>query len=94
MLIAVIAILLARALSVYGVLAFSTFFKSQKISLPAQTVMVWGGLRGAVMLALALSLPTSLYYWWTIQSIAFSVEQFSLFVQAPTMSLLAKKLLH
>ncbi len=93
MLIAIIAILLARAISVYGVLAFFALFKSLKVSLPAQTVMVWGGLRGAVTLALALSLPTSLDYWWTIQSIAFGVVMFSLFVQAPTMKLVAKKLL-
>jgi len=93
MLIAIVAILFARALSVYGVLAFFSFFKSQRVSLSAQTVMVWGGLRGAVTLALALSLPTTLDYWWTIQSIAFGVVLFSLFVQAPTMALLAKKIL-
>ena len=93
MLIAILAILVARAVSVYGLLAFFVLFKSLKVSLAAQTVMVWGGLRGAVTLALALSLPTSLDYWWTIQSIAFGVVMFSLFVQAPTMKLLAKKLL-
>jgi CPA1 family monovalent cation:H+ antiporter len=93
MLIAILAILVARAISVYGLLAFFALFKSLKVSLSAQTVMVWGGLRGAVTLALALSLPTSLDYWWTIQSIAFGVVMFSLFVQAPTMKLLAKKLL-
>ncbi len=92
MLIAIVAVLTARALSVYGVLACFTFFDSLKVSLAAQTVMVWGGLRGAVTLALALSLPTSLDYWWTIQSIAFGVVLFSLFVQAPTVSLLANKL--
>ena len=59
----------------------------------SQTVMVWGGLRGAVALALALSLPTDLDYWWTIQSIAFGVVMFSLFVQAPTMKILTKRLL-
>ncbi len=93
MLIAIAAILLARAISVYGLLVFFALFKSLKVSLSAQAVMVWGGLRGAVTLALALSLPTSLDYWWTIQSIAFGVVMFSLFVQAPTINLLAKKLL-
>jgi CPA1 family monovalent cation:H+ antiporter len=53
--------------------------------------MVWGGLRGAV--TLAPSLPTSLNYWWTIQSMAFGVVMFPLFVQAPTMSLLVNRLL-
>ena len=94
MLIAIAAILLARAVSIYGVLGIFSLFKSQKVSIASQTVMVWGGLRGAVTLALALSIPTSLDYWWTIQSIAFGVVLFSLFVQAPTIKILAKKLLH
>jgi CPA1 family monovalent cation:H+ antiporter len=92
MLIAIFSLLLARAASVYGVLVLFALFKDLRVSFPAQTVMVWGGLRGAVTLALALSLPTSLDYWWTIQSIAFGVVTFSLFVQAPTMQLLVKKL--
>jgi CPA1 family monovalent cation:H+ antiporter len=93
MLIAIFSLLIARAISVYGVLLFFAFFKKLKVPFLSQTVMVWGGLRGAVTLALALSLPTSLDYWWTIQSIAFGVVMFSLFVQAPTMSLLANKLI-
>ena len=93
MLIAIVSLLVARAISVYGVLLFFAFFKKLKVPFLSQTVLVWGGLRGAVTLALALSLPTSLDYWWTIQSIAFGVVMFSLFVQAPTMSLLARKLL-
>ncbi len=36
-------------------------------------------------LALALSLPFELDYWWTVQSIAFGVVLFSLFVQAPSL---------
>ena len=92
MLIAIFSLLLARAISVYGVLSLFSFFKDLKVPFSAQTVMVWAGLRGAVTLALALSLPTSLDYWWTIQSIAFGVVMFSLFVQAPTMQLLVKRL--
>ncbi len=93
MLIAIAALLVARAISVYGVLLLFASFKKLKVPFLSQTVMVWGGLRGAVTLALALSLPTSLDYWWTIQSIAFGVVIFSLFVQAPTMSMLTNKLL-
>ena len=92
MLIAIFSLVLARAVSVYGVMLLFAFIKKLKVSFSAQTVMVWGGLRGAVTLALALSLPTSLYYWWTIQSIAFGVVMFSLFVQAPTMQILVEKL--
>ncbi len=93
MLIAIFSLLIARAISVYGVLLFFAFFKTLKVPFVSQTVLLWGGLRGAVTLALALSLPTSLDYWWTIQSIAFGVVMFSLFVQAPTMSMLVNRLL-
>ncbi len=83
MLTGIAAVLLARAL---GLLAFVPLLNSltpiEPISRPFQIVMLWGGLRGAVTLALALSLPTSLDYWWTIQSIAFGVVLFTLFVQA------------
>lgn len=94
MLIAIFSLLLARAVSVYGVLAMFSLFKDLKVSFSEQTIMVWAGLRGAVTLALALSLPTTLDYWWTIQSIAFGVVMFSLFVQAPSMRLLVKRLSH
>jgi len=92
MLIAIGAVSLARAVSVYGGLSLIALFQKEPVNAKYQTVMVWGGLRGAVTLALALSLPTSLDYWWTIQSIAFGVVIFSLFVQAPSMRLLVNRL--
>lgn len=92
MLIAIGAVTLARAVSVYGGLSLISIFLKEPVSLKCQTVMVWGGLRGAVTLALALSLPTSLDYWWTIQSIAFGVVIFSLFIQTPSMRLLVNRL--
>ena len=51
-----------------------------------------GGLRGAVTLALALSLPVELEGWWTVQSIAYGVVLFSLFVQAPLIEPLLNRL--
>lgn len=92
MLIAIFSLTLARAISVYGVLVVFALFKNLRVSLTGQTVLVRGGLRGAVTLALALSLLTSLDYWWTVQSIAFGVVMFSLFIQAPGLQLLARKL--
>ncbi len=92
MLIAIGAVSLARAVSVYGGLSLMSLFQKEPVNAKYQTVMVWGGLRGAVTLALALSLPTSLDYWWTIQSIAFGVVIFSLFIQAPSMRLLVNGL--
>jgi CPA1 family monovalent cation:H+ antiporter len=55
-------------------------------------VMVWGGLRGVVTIALVLALPLDIPYWWTIQSIGFGVVLFTLIVQATTNPMLLKKL--
>ena len=63
--------------------------------LPAsyRPVIMWGGLRGAVAAALALSLPTDIESWYTIQSIAYGVVLFTLFVQAPLMPRLVRRTL-
>jgi CPA1 family monovalent cation:H+ antiporter len=83
MLIGIAAVLVARAI---GIFAFVPLLNKatpiEPISRAYQAVMMWGGLRGAVTLALALSLPVTLDYWWTIQSIAFGVVIFTLFAQA------------
>lgn len=85
MLIGIAGVLVARALGIFTcVPLLNRLTPIESISWPYQVVMFWGGLRGAVTLALALSLPTTLEYWWTIQSIAFGVVLFTLFVQAPS----------
>ena len=90
MLIAIISVITARMISIYTILPLTNLFSKDPISGSYRTVMVWGGLRGSVTLALAFSLPTELDYWWTIQSIAFGVVIFSLFIQAPTCGWLIK----
>lgn len=92
MLIAIAAVVVARAISVYGSLSVLGLLQKDPVDLRSQTIVVWGGLRGAVALALALSIPVSLDYWWTIQSIAFGVVLFTLFIQAPTIGLLVNRL--
>ena len=92
MLIAIATVLLARAASIYGTVSMLGLLQKDPVDLRSQTVMVWGGLRGAVALALALSIPVTLDYWWTIQSIAFGVVLFTLFIQAPTIGLLVRRL--
>jgi CPA1 family monovalent cation:H+ antiporter len=83
MLIGIAGVFVARAV---GILTFvplmNRVMPGEPINRAYRVVMLWGGLRGAVTLALALSLPTSLDYWWTIQSIAFGVVLFTLFAQA------------
>ncbi|MDC9724465.1 MAG: sodium:proton antiporter [Gammaproteobacteria bacterium] len=92
MLIGIVAILIARAIGIFGGAKTLSFIPSFKpIRLGEQRLMFVGGLRGAVTLALALSLPFELDYWWTVQSIAFGVVLFTLFVQAPIMVPLLNK---
>ena len=56
-----------------------------------QAVLVWGGLRGSVSLALGLSIPVDLPYWLTIQCMAFGVVLFTMLVQAPTLPFLLRR---
>ncbi|ERN41380.1 NhaP-type Na+/H+ and K+/H+ antiporter [Rubidibacter lacunae KORDI 51-2] len=51
-----VAILVARAIVVFGLTNLVNLFQPAPISLPYQMISFWGGLRGAVCLALALSL--------------------------------------
>jgi len=59
MLIAIAAVFVARAVSIYGSLSLLGLVQKKPVDARYQTVMVWGGLRGAVALALALSIPTA-----------------------------------
>ena len=58
---------------------------------PYKPVMMWGGLRGAVAVALILSLPTELTGWYAVQSIVYGVVLFTLFVQVPAMPAMVRR---
>jgi len=92
MLLAIVAAFIARLAAVYCSVWVNHFTIGQSIPAAYPPIMVWGGLRGAVTIALVLSLPTELPYWWTIQSIGFGVVLFTLIVQATTNPLLMRKL--
>lgn len=85
MAIAVVAVLVARAVAVFGLLSLPLGNPGVRLPLVEQTVVVWGGLRGGVALALVLSLPLELESWFTLQSMAYGVVLFTLLVQAPTL---------
>jgi CPA1 family monovalent cation:H+ antiporter len=90
MLIGVAAALLSRAAIVFlGVGPLSRLPGVGRIDLADQNLMVWGGIRGAVAIALALSLSTDIPSWYTIQSVVYGVALFSLVVQTPLLSRLA-----
>lgn len=92
MLIGIAAVLLARSVGIFATAPVLNRLPFVEPLEPGQhQLMFLGGLRGAVALALAFSLPTELDYWWTIQSIVFGVVIFSLFIQAPLVDRVIKR---
>jgi CPA1 family monovalent cation:H+ antiporter len=89
--VAIVLVLLGRLLTVYP-LCLMFAGSRWAMSLGEQHVLWWGGLRGALALALALSLPPSLAYADEIRIAAFAVVIFSVVVQGLTMPLLLRKL--
>lgn len=92
LLLQVIAIvLIARAIVVYPLSAL--FLRSRwKVTWREQHVLWWGGLRGALALALALSLPSTLPMRDAVVVVTFGVVAFSIVVQGLTMPLLLRAL--
>lgn len=86
----IVAAFVSRLASVYISMFFGKVIFRNPVEWRYAPVMIWGGLRGVITVALALSLPTELAYWWTIQSIAFGVVLFTLVVQASTHPLLLR----
>jgi len=89
--IAIVLVLIGRAVAVYPL---SNLFRSSKlaISFPFQNVLFWGGLRGALGLALALTVPLTVPERGPIILSAFVVVAFSIFVQGLTMPWLVERL--
>ncbi len=86
------AVILARVIVVYG-LSLLTRRLTEPVSLRWQHVLAWGGLRGALSLALALSLPDSFGPDRSLlRTMAFGVVLFTLLVQAPTLKPLIRRL--
>ncbi|MFV9675602.1 MAG: Na+/H+ antiporter [Anaerolineales bacterium] len=85
---AILAVLAARAIGIYGLTSF-------RRSIPSKWrhVLFWGGLRGAIALALTLSLPVALgEHRDTLTLMTFSVVLFTLLVQGISMEGLLRRL--
>lgn len=89
--IAIVLVLIGRAVAVYPICGA---FGWTRLALDRryQHVLVWGGLRGALGLALALALPESVVERPEIIGVAFAVVAFSIFVQGLTMPWLVRRL--
>lgn len=86
------AVLAARIIVVYG-LGWITNRISEPVSLRWRHVIAWGGLRGALSLALVLSLPATFGEdRFLLRTMAFGVALFTLLIQATTMRPLIRKL--
>jgi monovalent cation:H+ antiporter, CPA1 family len=82
-----VAIALVMTGRVFAIYPLAALFKKSRfaISTPHQHIMVWGGLRGALGLALALGLPETTPYYDQIITVTFAVVGFSVLVQGLTM---------
>ena len=89
--VAVVAVLVSRAVVVYG-LTWLINRRTRRVSLAYQHVQFWGGMRGAIGLALALSLPAALPDRELLRVMAFGVVLFTLVGQGTTMQFLLKRL--
>jgi CPA1 family monovalent cation:H+ antiporter len=89
--IAVLAVMVSRVLVVY-ILAWIASLRGRTVPLAYRHVLFWGGLRGAISLALVLGLPLTLAHRDLLRVMAFGVVLFTLLAQGTTMQVLLRKL--
>ncbi|RVU02142.1 sodium:proton antiporter [Novosphingobium umbonatum] len=89
-LIGTVAVLAGRAVAIYPI---TPLFRKTAMATDMLTrhILFWGGLRGALALALALGAPRSLPEHDALVSVAFAVVAFSIFVQGLTVPMLLRK---
>ena len=82
---AIVAVLLARAVSIYGLA-----WIGDRITLQWKNVLFWGSMRGAISLALALSLTSEVPHYEQLQVMTFGVVLFTLIVKDLSMGPLVR----
>lgn len=90
--IAIATVLLARAVVVFGLVSLVNCWRSAKISLAYQSVSYWGGLRGAVCLALALSIDAEFPNRNLIVILTLGIALFTLLIPGTTIGKLIQVL--
>ena len=92
----VVAIIVGRAIVVYGMLGgASRLFRGpghhDRLPMAWLHVLFWGGLRGAVAIAMALSLPVDVPQRALLQETTFGIVLFTLLVQGTTVEWLIER---
>ena len=82
--VAIAAVLVTRAIVIYGLGNLSNLLGGSQINWREQTILWWGGLRGSVSIAVALSVPVVLTGKQEIIDTVFGVVLFTLLVQGLT----------
>jgi CPA1 family monovalent cation:H+ antiporter len=86
--VSILAVLGARVLVILG----PPLLRARRLTSPGErAVLVWGGLRGALTITLALALPPDLADRQLLVEMAFGVVLFSLVVQGITLPLVVKR---
>ena len=89
--VAIALVTLARAAAIYPCCLL--FVRSSlRVSAKHQHILFWGGLRGALALALALSLSADVPLYESVIGVSFAVVAFSIFVQGLTISPLLRRM--
>ncbi|MGK7924964.1 MAG: Na+/H+ antiporter [Spirulina sp.] len=91
-LVAIATVVLTRAIVIYGLGYFSNFLGGSSLNWRELTVLWWGGLRGGVSIALALSVPVILQGRQEIIDAVFGVVLFTLLVQGLSTQFFLEKL--
>jgi monovalent cation:H+ antiporter, CPA1 family len=89
-LVAIILVIVGRAAAIYPI---SVLFSRSTLQIKKshQHILFWGGLRGALALALALGLPPEIPQRDEIVTVAFGVVGFSVIIQGLTITPLLRK---
>jgi monovalent cation:H+ antiporter, CPA1 family len=90
-LIGFVVVLIGRAVTVYGYGLVSRL-AGRRLPLRWQHILVWGGLRGTIALALVLSVPDRVDGRPTLQVLTFGVVLISLVLQGLTIPVVARRL--
>lgn len=88
----IVGMLVSRAIAIYGLGLLSNKLGNLELPIAEKTILWWGGLRGTVSIALALSIPINLPERDKVIAIVFGAVLFTLLVQGLTIQPLLKAL--